>query len=376
MMDRLQNILWLGIKELRSLQRDPVIIVLLVFSFTFSVYTRATGLSTEVHHASIALVDEDRSALARQISQAFYLPYFQEPQLISAEEIDPGMDQGRFMFVLNIPPRFEADVLAGRQPEIQVNIDATAVMQASIGANYIQNIISDEITRFVQGSDEGGGRAAVELVTRTAFNPNRTSSWFNSIFTIIDQITMLTIVLTGAALIREREHGTIEHLLVMPLTSLEIAIAKVWSNGLVILFATAVSLLFVVEGILSVPIAGSKTLFLLGTTLYLFFATALGIFLGTIARSMAQFALLIVLVIMPLSMLSGGNTPVESQPDWLQTITLFLPSRHFVSFSQAVIYRGAGLDIVWPELLAVTGLGLVFFVFSLGLFRRSIELSN
>ncbi|SFL40061.1 ABC-2 type transport system permease protein [Nitrosomonas aestuarii] len=374
-MDRLQNIFWLGIKELRSLQRDPVIIVLLVFSFTFSVYTRATGSSTEVHHASIALVDEDRSTLARQISQAFYLPYFQEPQLISAEEIDPGMDQGRFMFVLNIPPRFEADVLAGRQPEIQVNIDATAVMQASIGASYIQNIISDEITRFVQSSGEGG-RAAVELVTRTAFNPNRTSSWFNSIFTIIDQITMLTIVLTGAALIREREHGTIEHLLVMPLTSLEIAIAKVWSNGLVILFATAVSLLFVVEGILSVPIAGSKTLFLLGTTLYLFFATALGIFLGTIARSMAQFALLIVLVIMPLSMLSGGNTPVESQPDWLQTITLFLPSRHFVSFSQAVIYRGAGLDIVWPELLAVAGLGLVFFVFSLRLFRRSIALSN
>jgi ABC-2 type transport system permease protein len=186
---------------------------------------------------------------------------------------------------------------------------------------------------------------------------------------IINQITMLTIVLTGAALIREHEHGTIEHLLVMPLTALDIAMAKVWANGLVILMATIVSLLLVVEGILSVPIAGSKALFLGGTVLYLFFATALGIFLGTIVRSMAQFALL---VILPLYLLSGGSTPVESQPDWLQSITLFLPSRHFVSFSQAVISRGAGLDIVWPELVAVTGLGLVFFVFSLGLFRRSI----
>lgn len=375
MMDRWQNIFWLGIKEMRSLQRDPVIIVLLVFSFTFMVYTQATGSSAEVHHASIALVDEDRSTLSRQISQAFYLPYFQEPQLISAEEIDPGMDQGLFMFVLNIPPRFEADVLAGHQPEIQVNIDATAVMQASIGASYIRNIISEEIARFAQGSGEEGKRA-VELVTRTAFNPNRTSSWFNSIFTIINQVTMLTIILTGAALIREREHGTIEHLLVMPLTSLEIAIAKVWSNGLVILVATAVSLLFVVEGILSVPIAGSMALFLGGTALYLFFATALGIFLGTIARSMAQFALLIVLVILSLQMLSGGNTPVESQPDWLQIITFFLPSRHFVSFAQAIIYRGAGFDIVWPEFVAVTVLGLVFFLFSLGLFRRSIAAST
>jgi len=374
-MDRLQNIFWLGIKELRSLQRDPVIVLLLIYSFTFSIYSMATGISSEVHHASIALVDEDRSALSRQIANAFYEPYFREPQLISTEEIDPGMDQGLFMFVLNIPPRFEADVLTGRQPEIQVNIDATAVMQASIGTSYIQNIISDEIRRFMQGENERN-TYPVELVTRTAFNPNRTSSWFHSIVAIINQVTMLTIVLTGAALIREREHGTIEHLLVMPLTAFDIAMAKVWANGLVILMATIVSLLFVVEGILSVPIAGSKALFLGGTVLYLFFATALGIFLGTIARSMAQFALLIILVILPLDLLSGGSTPVESQPDWLQTITLYLPSRHFVSFSQAVIYRGAGLDIVWPELFAVACLGLVFFIFSLGLFRRSIALSN
>ena len=261
-MDRLQNIFWLGTKELRSLQRDPVIVALLIFAFTFLVFTRATSSPSEVHHASIALVDEDRSTLSRQITHAFYPPYFQEPQLIVADDVDPGMDHGAFMFVLNIPPRFEADVIAGRKPEIQVNIDATAVLQASIGANYIQNIISNEITRFAQSSGEES-RREVELVTRTAFNPNRTATWFYSIVALIDQITMLTIILTGAALIREREHGTIEHLLVMPLTSFEIAMAKVWANGLVILVATFVSLLFVVEGILSVPIAGSKVLFFL-----------------------------------------------------------------------------------------------------------------
>jgi ABC-2 type transport system permease protein len=374
-MNRLQNIFWLGVKEFRSLQRDPVVVVLLIFAFTFSIYTRATGTSSEVHQASIALVDEDRSTLSRRIANAFYPPYFQEPQVISADQVDPGMDQGRFMFIVSIPPRFEADVIADRRPEMQVNIDATAMFQASIGANYIQNIVSDEITRFVQGSGDES-RRAVELVTRTAFNPNRNSSWFNSIVGLIDQITMLTIVLTGAALIREREHGTIEHLLVMPLTSFEIAMAKVWSNGLVILVSVTLSLFFVVESLLSVPIAGSKILFLVGTGFYLFFATALGIFLGTIARSMGQFALLIILVLMPLQMLSGGSTPVESQPDWLQTITLFLPSRHFVSFAQAIIYRGAGFAIVWSEFVAVTVLGLVFFLFSLGLFRRSIAMSK
>jgi ABC-2 type transport system permease protein len=374
-MDRLHNIFWLGIKELRSLLRDTVIVVMLIYSFTFSVYTRAKGISSEVHNASIALVDEDRSSLSRQITQGFYPPYFRAPQLISADEVDPGMDQGRFMFVLNIPPRFEAEVMAGRQPEIQVNIDATAVSQASIGATYIQNILSDEITRFVQRSN-AGARHTVNLVTRTAFNPNRTTSWFTSIMGIIDQVTTFTIVLTGAALIREREHGTLEHLLVMPLTSLEIAIAKVWANGLIMLVAAALSLVLVVQGLLSVPIAGSIPLYLGGTVLYLFFASALGIFLATMARSMAQFALLNMLVLLPLQLLSGGSVPVESQPDWLQRVTFLFPSRHYVSFSQAIIYRGAGFDIVWPEFVLVAGLGLVFFLASLGLFRRSIARST
>jgi ABC-2 type transport system permease protein len=242
--------------------------------------------------------------------------------------------------------------------------------QASIGASYVQNIAADEIARFVRGSADRG--AGIRLVTRTAFNPNRASGWFNAIVTLIDHVTMLTIVLTGAALIRERERGTIEHLLVMPLTALDIAASKVWSNGLVILISAAVSLVLVVELILEVPIEGSKILFLAGTSLYLFFATALGIFLGTIARSMAQFALLVLLVILPLDMLSGGQTPIESQPDWLQRVTFLLPSRHFVRFSESILFRGAGFAIVWRDFLIVTILGLVFFGLSLILFRRSI----
>ena len=183
-------------------------------------------------------------------------------------------------------------------------------------------------------------------------------------------------ILTGAALIREREHGTLEHLMVMPLTALEIALAKVWANGLVILTAATISLFVVVKGALAVPIAGSIPLFLGGVTLYLFFATALGIFLGTVARTMAQFALLIILLIFTLQMLSGGSTPVESQPEWLQWLTLVLPSRHFVTFAQAIIFRGAGLDIVWPQFAAVGGIGLAFFIYALSRFRTSIAASR
>jgi ABC-2 type transport system permease protein len=202
------------------------------------------------------------------------------------------------------------------------------------------------------------------------------SAWFTSVVGIINQLTLLTIVLTGAAVIREREHGTLEHLLVMPLTAFEIAIAKVWANALVILCATALSLYLIVQMALKVPFAGSHLLWFAGVLLYLFFATALGIFLGTISRSMAQFALLIILVVLVLQLLSGGSTPVESQPRWLQKGTYFLPSRHFVSFSQIIIYRGGGLRAVWPHFAMVGGVGLAFFVYSVSRFRKSIAVSK
>ncbi|RPI87664.1 MAG: ABC transporter permease [Planctomycetaceae bacterium] len=374
-MKRLAIIFWLGTKELRSLQHDLVLVVFVIYSFTLAIYTQATGTSSEVHNASIAFVDEDQSALSGQLVNAFYPPRFLNPEQIAARQLDRAMDQGDYIFVIEIPPRFEADARAGRSPEVQVNIDATAMLQAGVGSSYIQNILGQETSRFLERSDHRAG-PPVAVVTRRLFNPNGTTSWFTSVVAIINQVTLLTMVLTGAALLREREQGTIEHLLVMPLTAFDIAMAKVWANGLVILVAVAASLFLIVRTALGVPVAGSPWLFLVGVVLYLFFATALGIFMGTIARTMAQFALLVIVVVIVLQLLSGGNTPVESQPEWLQKITYFLPSRSFVSFSQAIIYRGAGLGIVWPDFAMVTAMGLALFLYSMRLFRKSIAASK
>jgi ABC-2 type transport system permease protein len=371
----LENIWWLGLKELRSLMSDMVMVVFVIYAFTLAIYVQATGTSSEVNNASIAFVDEDGSALSKEIFNAFYPPRFKLPELILASEVEPEMDKGRYMFVVAIPTRFESDLRAGRNPDVQVNIDATAMQQAGIGAGYIRNIISDRVDSYLRRTEETPPKP-VNLIIRKLFNPNTLSPWFKSVVAIINQITLLTVVLTGAAVIREREHGTLEHLLVMPLTSFEIAMAKVWANGLVILVATAGSLFLVVETILKVPFAGSVVLWFFGVVLYLFFATALGIFLGTISRSMAQFALLIILVIVVLMLLSGGSTPVESQPRWLQYLTYLLPSRHFVSFSQVIIYRGGGLGAVWVQFLMVTAVGLGFFVYSLALFRKSIAVTK
>jgi ABC-2 type transport system permease protein len=372
----LSNILWLGLKELRSLLSDAVMVVFVIYAFTLAIYVQATGTSSEVNNASIAFVDEDRSALSKELANAFYPPRFKEPVTLDPEESQKEMDEGRVMFVVVIPPRFELDLRAGRNPAVQVNIDATAMQQAGIGAGYITNIVQNRVASFLRRTADVTAELPVNLVVRKLFNPNAVSSWFKSIVAIINQISLLAVVLTGAAVIREREHGTLEHLLVMPLTAFEIAMAKVWANALVILVATGASLLLVVHMALKVPFAGSVVLWLAGVVLYLFFATALGVYLGTISRSMAQFALLIILVIMVLMLLSGGSTPVESQPQWLQYLTYLLPARHFVSFSQVIIYRGGGLDAVWRQFVMVAAVGLAFFVYSLGLFRKSIAVSK
>jgi ABC-2 type transport system permease protein len=204
------------------------------------------------------------------------------------------------------------------------------------------------------------------------FNPNNQSHWFSSVMQIVTNVTVLAIILVGAAVIREREHGTIEHLLVMPVRPSEIAMAKILANGGVILLAVSLSLWLVVHEWLQVPLLGSIPLFLTGTALYLFAVTALGVLLATLASSMPQFGLLAAPVYVVLYLLSGAATPVESMPELIQRIVQVSPTTQFVKMTQAVLYRGAGLDIVWPQLLAVAAAGIVFLFIALTRFRSML----
>jgi ABC-2 type transport system permease protein len=367
-MRKVENIFWLGIKELRSFLHDYVLLGLVIYAFSLTVILQARSNSQELHNASIAIVDEDNSELSRRIAHAFYPPLFQLPQLIAEEDIIPFMNTGKYTFVIDIPPNFQRYVLAGRHPGLQVNVDATAMVQAGLGSGYAQQMITTEIADFLSHS-EGVPLSSVNLDVRIAFNPNITTAWFTSVMGIINNVTMLAIILAGAAIVREREHGTMDHLLVMPLTPFEIAMSKVWANGLVITVAVALALFVVVRTILAIPIAGSISLFMVGVVIYLFFATAIGIFLGTVARSMPQLGLLYMLVYMPMNMLSGSNTPLESMPAWLATVMQASPSTHFVSFAQSILYRGAGIEVVWPEFLAVALIGGLFFSFAILRFR-------
>jgi ABC-2 type transport system permease protein len=365
----LANIYWLGTKELRSFLRDYALLGLVIYAFSLAIIAQAQSSSQEVRNASIGIVDEDRSALSRRIAQAFLPPYFQTPRPVAERDTVPLMNAGKYTFIIDIPPNFERDVVGGHKPGLQLDVDATAMVQAGLGAAYAAQIINTEIADFVSRA-EGAPGSAVDLVARIAFNPNVETSWFTSVMGIINSITMLAIILAGAAIVREREHGTMDHLLVMPVTPFEIGAAKIWANSLVIIVAAGLSLYFVVRGMLHIPIAGSVPLFLAGTAVYLFFATAIGVFLGTVARSMPQLGLLYLLVYVPLALLSGSNTPLESMPHWMADIVQFSPTAHFVSFAQAVLYRDAGFAVVWAQFVEVALFGALFFVLALLRFRK------
>jgi ABC-2 type transport system permease protein len=366
-----KNIIHLGVKEFWSLARDPMMILLIVYAFTASIYSTASALPDSLHNAPIAIVDEDQSPLSQRIVNAFQPPLFVPPRLVSREDMDARMDAGLDTFALNIPPNFQQDVLAGRSPAIQLNTDATRVGQAFTGSAYVQTIAQGEVQAWLERY-RSGVQPPVDVAERLRFNANLSRKWFGAVVALTDMITMLSVLLTGAALIRERERGTVEHLLVMPVTPFEIMSSKIWSMGLVVLVASAASMVFVVEGMLGVPIQGSRTLFLCGTALHIFAVTSLGMFLATFARTMPQFALLMILVLLPLQMLSGGLTPRESMPEWVQQIMLAAPTTHFVMLSQAIPFRAAGLEAVWPQFLALIVIGSVLFGVALTRFRKTI----
>ncbi len=365
------NIFRLGLKELRSLAADKVLLGLIVWAFSGAIYEAATGVSQELHNAPVAIVDEDVSPLSTRLAGALYPPYFKAPELIRLDQVDAAMNNNKYAFVLVIPSNFQRDLSAGRQPEIQLNIDATLISQAFIGASYISQIVSGEVSEYLTGRRDSA-TSPIRITTRARFNPNLTGLWFGGVMEAINNVTMLTIILVGAAFIREREHGTIEHLLVMPLTPFEIMMAKIWANGLAVLLGVAFALLVMVQRVLQVPVAGSVPLFLAAAACYLFSAASIGIFLGTIARSMPQLGLLIIITIVPLQLLSGGVTPQESMPEAIRHIMAATPTTYFVRLAQGILYRGAGLLEVWPDLLMMTGVGAAFFLIALVRFRKAV----
>lgn len=370
MMEPLSRVFHLGVKELLVLARDITLLLFIGYTFTFDIKNAAEGMSLELRNAAIAIVDEDHSPLSQRIVAAFRPPHFRAPDLVEFSGIDRTLERGTHSFVLVLPPKLQSDLAAGRKPEIQLDVDATAVNQAYIGAGYVRNIVGEEIERHLGLRKRDVSSALpIDVRIRVLYNQNLTSEWYNALIRLLLVITQIAFLLPAAALLREKEHGTIEHLLVMPLGAGEIMLAKIWPTCLVVICAAALALHGIVAGLFGVPFRGSEILFFAGTLIYLFAITSIGVVLATFTRSIQQMSLLAMLILVPLMFLSGTYTPVESMPESIRWLTLISPVRHYVEFATSIVFRGAGIEVLWPKLAAIAAIGAVLVAGALLRFR-------
>ena len=367
-MQMLKNIYYLTRKEFRSVFSDPVLIILIAYIFTMPVYDMSR-MSTDVKHAAVAVIDRDQSVLSFRIRDALQAPFFQSPKAIDPHNTDALMNKGEFTFVIEIPPNFQRDVQAGRHPQIQLLIDATSMTQAGLGSSYINQIAGREINDFV-GIELP---EVVKPVVHAEFNPNTESSWFMPTSQIGTMAFLLLMLLAGAAVIRERERGTIEHLLVMPVTAPELMMSKILANGVVIMISAMLSLWFVVHLSIGVPLNGSLLLYAVGLAVFLFAVSSLGIMIATLAPTMAQFGMLVLPVYIVINLFAGGSSPRVNMPQVAQDISEYWPLTQFMKFAQNILFRGAGLEIVWPQMLAMLLLGLLLLGLALLRFRKMLE---
>ncbi len=368
----IKNTFHLTIKEFRSLFSDPVLLGLIVYIFTFGVWTAVSASSTELKNAAIAIADHDQSTLSKQLRDSLLAPNFKPPIDITIDEIDRHMDTGRYTFVLDIPANYEKDLLAGYTPKIQLLVDATAMTQAAIGTAYIQRIFGSEIQKFMRQNtqQEGPIRSAIQVL----YNPNHSSQWFMGAMQVVGNISLITLLLSGAAVIRERERGTIEHLLVMPVSSSEIALAKIIANGIIILTVALLSIYFVVHIGLDVPIhMSSLPLFALGIAAFLFSMASLGILLAILAPSMPQFGLLCIPVYIVMYMLSGAAAPIDNMPTIIQMLTQFSPQTVLSSFAQEVLFKHADISLVSTHLIKMFAAGAIFLSIALLQFKSMLS---
>jgi ABC-2 type transport system permease protein len=372
MIRKLWHIYRLGLKELISFRYDYVLIVMVIYSFTVMVIVTAKGTGLQVRNSSVAYVDEDQSSLSTRIIEAIQPPFFQKPQAITFPEINQILDRAEYIFVIHIPTGFQKDLMSGKTPEVGIDVDATAIGHAKLGTTYLSRIINDEIQTYLHGAQKPL-EPPVQVTTRVLYNQNRESSWFMGVVFLTHMITLLSLILPAAALIKEKERGTVEHLLVMPLVPLEITIAKVWASSFIVVAGAMFSLFFSIKWVIGAPIHGSTLLFFLGTIVFLYATTELGVFLATIAKNQPQAGLLSMPIIVPINLLSGGVTPLESMPRFLQVIMQFAPTTHYMEFCSRVLFRDAGIGVVWPQLLAMAAIGTVLFIGAMLRFRATFR---
>ena len=363
-------------KELLQLSRDVILIFFTVYAFTVDIYLAGSGVSLALNNAATIVFDGDHSHASREFVSRFREPYFNVLGAVDRPaDTVARLDRGDAMVALDIPEGFEASLLRGEPTSVQMQVDTTNTVLGMLASAYGQQIVGRyglEIAMQRQGLAPDSTIAGPVLIDqhRVWFNPNQNDAWFMSISELLTVITLFAMMLPAAAMVREKERGTIEQLLVSPLSAFQVMFPKIVAMTLVILLLTALSLVLVLRGIFDVPLKGNLGTFFAVTTLYVFTTSGLGLLVATVARNMAQAGMLIILIIAPMLFLSGAWTPPEAMPGFMRQLMAISPLHYFIDASYGILLKGSDLKLIAPQIAGMTVLGSITFGVGLWRFRR------
>lgn len=362
-------------KEFIQLSRDKILLAILIWSFTASTFIASNGLTMEIHHHPYIVYDESQSASSRELVSRFQEPYFRLLGTVhSNQELVAYLDSGKASMAIVIPADFERKIAAGDTAAFQVISDGTISMSATVAVMYVAQISSNYTLELIEHRGYGTvmkqSIPAINSEARIEYNPNRTNAWFTGLVDFISKVTMVSLLLTAAAMVREKEYGTIEQLMVTPARSFEIFIAKIVPNIFLILPLSLISIVGIMKGYFGLPIAGNLFLFYIVLILYVFVMSSLGFQIALVAKNLPQAIMITMLLLMPMIFLSGTFTPPEAMEPWMQWTGMLIPMSYFVDFTFDVILKGNSLAYVWPSILGLVVIGSGLFITSSWMFYR------
>ncbi len=345
-------------KEVVQFLRNRGLLIFVLYAFTLDVYLAAVSMDLSLKNARFYVQDLDRSSLSRELVSKFREPYFSfGGYLYDDDLIESLLLEDRAIGVIRIPSRFEERFKEGKGVRIGIVVNRSEASASNLFSGYSSRIISDFLLERLGFEDK-----PLEIRKRFLFNENAESSYFMGVSELLMVLTLLLVILPASAVIREKERGNVEMVLISPFPTPMFFIAKALAMTLIVLTFTYLSLLLVIKGFLGIPFRGSYLTFLFITVVYAFATSGLGMFIASFAKNMLQTVQLTIMILMPMLYLSGAWSPVESMPRLFQYLSLFMPLRFYIESAFGIVFKGLGMEDLYLNILVLLGIGLLNFL--------------
>ncbi|WP_201352906.1 ABC transporter permease [Hydrogenimonas urashimensis] len=346
--------LTLVMKEIIAFFRSWGLVAVVLYSFTLDIYIAGKGIEMQAKNVSVGYVDDTGGGISMKILSRLHAPEFQKPvRFLSQKALYDAIRNREIMVGLLFDHDFETSYEKTGRTQLNLLLDAISATQSFQALQYLQNIVLDFSNL----------RVPIELKIHRLFNPNARTDWFMAVAEMLSVTTLLGVILTAAVFVREKENGTWDIMLLMPIDPKLIILAKSFSQVIILMFGVVIATGIVLFGAFDVPVNQSLWAFFLLSFFYAFTSAGIGLFVAAVSRSMLQVAQLAILIMMPLIFLSGAWTPIHAMHPLLQDLSLLSPLRYYIEGSESIFFRGTEFVDLWPYFAGVIILGAILYLY-------------